>query len=793
MAAAGQATQTAMGDSACIVYTVLGTDTVSVTATTAYGADTALLLYTYPGAPDGVISGPTSVHSDDTLTYIAYLFSGSATGLGYNWQSAMAAAGEATMTVVGDTMQIVYLTGGTDTLTLVTINAFGVDTTIRVVSVSSCRITSFPWTEDFEHALSPCWQLSTIPGSITTHWRIRNDWYARSGSHYLHSPFATADGDSPATDAWFVLQPVEVPAGSNLALNFYAIFRGNSLTSSYPRLSILVSTMGGSADHFTDTIYSEQTNTGDHAYVYRSVSLAPYAGQTIWIAFVHSNRNVSLYLDDLSIDDMAVPVADISGPTEQLSSEEALFTAHLLQGDTTGLTYTWHSTMADAGLAILTATDSTAVIEYLDGGTDHVSVVIANAAGSDSVAMTCSVTNCEPITQLPYTVRLNSSNNITCWQKSGGWHIGDYFSSGITCMQYENWSFDPVDSWFIMREIAIPADYTQSYTLRWHMLCDHSKYRVLVSTQGRSDHSLFDTLYYEQNDNDQWTSRTLSLDAYRGQNIYIAFSNLGSSSFSNPSVIRIDTIQILMAPDMQTYRTLSLTANDTTMGTVSGAGVYPDSNVVTIEAVPFEGYHFVAWNDNDTRTVRTITLVSDTAFTAYFAADTLPTPPPDTLWRTVAVTANVDGVCETYGSGVYADSSTVEIGFLLADTAIDGGHWQFLGWSDGVSGNPRDILVTSDTSLVALFEWIEDSVGINELRDNSYEIRVYPNPVHGAVTVSVGAPATLTVLDLTGRVIVGPLSLSSSATLPLSDLPSGTYFLRVTTEEGTAIKKLIVK
>ena len=541
MAAAGQATLTAMGDSACIVYTALGTDTVSVIATTAYGADTAQLLYTYPGAPDGVISGPTSVHSDDTLTFTAYLWSGSITGLSYSWHSTMAAAGQATMVVTGDTLRMVYLAGGTDTLTLITTNAFGTDTDRRIVTV----------------------------------------------------------------------------------------------------------------------------------------------------------------------------------------------------------------------------------------------------------------TDCEPITQLPYTVRLNSNNNITCWQKDGGWYIGDYFSSGITCMQCLNWDFDPVDNWLVMREIAIPDDYTQSYTLRWHMQCNHSKYQVMVSTQGRSDHSLFDTLYYEQNDSTHWTSRTLSLDAYRGQNIYIAFRNLGwynsPAHYSDMGVFRIDTIQVLVSSDPQTYRTLTLDVNDPTMGSVSGAGVYPDSSDVTISATPFEGYHFVAWNDNDTCTVRTLTLVSDTAFTAYFAADTLPTPPPDTLWRTVAVTANVDGVCETYGSGTYADSSRVEMGYTMVDTVNEGGRWQFLGWSDGENDNPRTILVTSDTVIVALFEWMADSVGINELRDNSYEIRVYPNPAHGAVTVSVGAPATLTVLDLTGRVVVAPLSLSSSATLPFTDLPSGTYFLRVTTEEGTAVKKLIVK
>ena len=797
MADAGQAILTAVGDSAYIVYTAPGTDTVSVIATNAYGVDTAQLLYTYPGAPDGVISGPSSVLTDDTNTYATYLLAGSTTGISYSWQSTMAAAGHATMTVSGDTLRMVYLAGGTDTLTLITTNAFGVDTTRRIITVTNCHITTFPWTEGFENGMNSCWYLSTIPGSTTTNWSIRGEyWYAHSGSHYMYSPFATADGDNSSIDAWFILPPVEVPASSSLSLNFYANFQGNSTTHSYPRLTVLVSTLGNATNYFTDTIYSEQTNTLDREYLFGSASLAAYAGQTVWIAFVHGNRNVSLGIDDISIDYSAVPVAGISGPTEQLSSEEAIFTAHLLNGDTTGITYIWHSTMADAGLATLTATDSTAAIEYHAGGTDHVSVVIANATGSDSVAMTCSVTDCEPITQLPYTVRLNN-NNITCWQKDGGWYIGDYFSSGITCMQCLNWDFDPVDNWLVMREIAIPDDYTQSYTLRWHMQCNHSMYQVLVSTQGRSSHSLFDTLYYEQNDSTHWTSRTLSLDAYRGQNIYIAFRNLGwynsPAHYADYGVFRIDTIQVLVSSDPQTYRTLTLDVNDPTMGTVSGAGVYPDSNVVTIEAVPFEGYHFVTWNDNDTHTVRTITLVSDTAFTAYLAADSLPTPPPDTLWRTVAVTANVDGVCETYGSGTYADSSTVEIGYHLADTTTVGGHWQFLGWSDGENDNPRTILVTSDTVIVALFEWTSDSVGINELRDNGCEIIVYPNPAHGAVTVEVSNPATLTVLDLAGRVVVAPQSLSSSATLPLTDLPSGTYFLRVTTEEGTAVKRLIVK
>ena len=78
--------------------------------------------------------------------------------------------------------------------------------------------------------------------------------------------------------------------------------------------------------------------------------------------------------------------------------------------------------------------------------------------------------------------------------------------------------------------------------------------------------------------------------------------------------------------------------------------------------------------------------------------------------HTVTVTANEEGVCETYGSGVYADGSSVVIGYRLLDTLPQGGHWEFLGWSDGASGNPRTLVVISDTALVALFEWVTDPV-----------------------------------------------------------------------------------
>lgn len=251
-----------------------------------------------------------------------------------------------------------------------------------------------------------------------------------------------------------------------------------------------------------------------------------------------------------------------------------------------------------------------------------------------------------------------------------------------------------------------------------------------------------------------------------------------------------DTTHVNPLPDTL-WRTVTLLC-DSTMGTVSGSGVYPDSSVVTISATPFEGYHFVAWNDNDTHTTRTLMLVSDTTFTAYFAADSLPIPPPDTVWHTVSVTANVAGACEPYGSGVYPDSSIVEIGYMMTDIGTQGGQWQFLGWSDGDRDNPRHILVTSDTAIVALFEWVADSTeGINELSIFSSQFSIYPNPASMTVTVETDQPSTLTLTDATGRECGRWKVENGKTTLDISPLSAGVYFVRLST--SPTIRKLIIR
>ncbi|MBO7413831.1 MAG: InlB B-repeat-containing protein [Fibrobacter sp.] len=63
---------------------------------------------------------------------------------------------------------------------------------------------------------------------------------------------------------------------------------------------------------------------------------------------------------------------------------------------------------------------------------------------------------------------------------------------------------------------------------------------------------------------------------------------------------------------------LTLSVNDTTMGSVSGAGKYSCGEEVTIEATAFEGYYFKEWNDGSTKASRTVKVKADTSFKATF-------------------------------------------------------------------------------------------------------------------------------------------------------------------------------
>ena len=87
------------------------------------------------------------------------------------------------------------------------------------------------------------------------------------------------------------------------------------------------------------------------------------------------------------------------------------------------------------------------------------------------------------------------------------------------------------------------------------------------------------------------------------------------------------------------------------------------------------------------------------------------------------------------------------------------------------------------------------NVGINGVEFDG-SLSIYPNPASTMVTLSVSeqmAGSTVNIVDVNGRVVMSEVLNAQTLTMNLSDLAKGAYFVRITGEETTIVRKLIVE
>lgn len=321
------------------------------------------------------------------------------------------------------------------------------------------------------------------------------------------------------------------------------------------------------------------------------------------------------------------PHVTIEGFTTVTTDDTLTYTALLAIGALEGVTYTWHSSKVAAGQADTMTVDDKLYIVYHTGGTDVITLVATNAVGSNSVSRTITINACATISSFPHFEGFESSSCTDCWlsrlRQTGNypsqhqWHrsngrTGFYgmFSNGNSA----NGSFE---AWLITPAVQLPADASGSAVQFFARFQYGASFAVLVSPTGNSDYGYFtDTLYHTQFEaglNTMWDSLMFSLAHYSGQRIRLAILHYGPGSLNT---VWLDDISFL---DDVAFQQWMLTVDcDSTMGTVSGGGLYMDSSMVTLAATPAEGYVFDRWDDGDTLNPRQVLVVSDTAFTALF-------------------------------------------------------------------------------------------------------------------------------------------------------------------------------
>ena len=218
------------------------------------------------------------------------------------------------------------------------------------------------------------------------------------------------------------------------------------------------------------------------------------------------------------------------------------------------------------------------------------------------------------------------------------------------------------------------------------------------------------------------------------------FTTTGSNSYSH-------TVTIGSAA---TYRTVSVTRNDNSMGSVSyvmKSGYVYTNNITnwkngstwTLTATPNTGYHFVCWKKGNTQisTNETTDVIIDgnATYTAYFEQDAA-------TKYTITTNVNTAGWGTVTPGGEKSENSNFTITATPASLAYGFVKWQKNGADfSGNTANPITVTVTADATYTAVFEHLPQGV-----------ITVVSNygTVTGAGSYERGTLVTLTVTPNSG-------------------------------------------
>ena len=323
---------------------------------------------------------------------------------------------------------------------------------------------------------------------------------------------------------------------------------------------------------------------------------------------------------------------------------------------------------------------------------------------------------------------------------------------------------------------------------------------------------------------------TATLTATPNENyIFLCWSDGIASNPRNVTVTSNANYKALFHLNGTPQYTITVVANDTLLGTVTGSGTYPSGTTIDIEARPYSGAVFTSWDDGNTDNPRSVTVTQDMTFMAIFTeVETylITVRPENPLqgstygsgqyqlnqevsigavprpgyyfsgWqdgdmnnpRTIIVTGAAEYIAsfsqdpvETYTVTVYYDESegfilgagTYQAGAIASIAAIPADGFYFKKWGDGTTDNPKEVLVDHDIVLAAFFE----GTGVDE--DGFETINLYPNPANDRIHIEgLEGEHEIQIYNAFGMLVM-TTTLQGDSEINISDLPTGYYLMRI--------------
>ena len=538
-------------------------------------------------------------------------------------------------------------------------------------------IFDFPYAEGFENGMSNWLVIDLDHSGGQQNWRIENE-----GHDSEHSSFhPTVETNS--SDCWMISRPMHLDTDY-----FYdLIFFHKDLESSdlgLGTLQIATDVEGlPTPDDFTP-IWSNQTF--DDTWTETEINLNEYAGHDIYLAF-HNEGYTSWYVDDISLE------SHIAEYTITLTS------SHPGWGNVSGGgTFPIHDTIQIEATAYM----GFEFYEWSDGNTENPRTIIVDH---------------DMELQGMFRVQQCLIKTVVTPEGTGTIEGGGTYDYGTTIQlmaranpgcYFITWTDGNISN---PRSVFVEGNAT--YTAEF----GRNEYHITTAANPEEGGTVTGAGTYYYND-------TATLVATPNTDyMFLCWSDGVASNPRRAKVTGDANYTALFHMTGTPNYTVTVSPNDSNLGTVTGSGLYPEGSVIQITAIPFSGCRFIGWNDGNLDNPRDVEVTGNLAFIANFEACPI---------YTINVESENPLMGSVYGGGEYAEGSAIIIGA----TANEG--FFFNGWQDGDMNNPRLINVIEDATYIASF---------SQTPTQTYTITVYCDEnqgfVIGAGTYAEGATASL--------------------------------------------------
>ena len=272
-----------------------------------------------------------------------------------------------------------------------------------------------------------------------------------------------------------------------------------------------------------------------------------------------------------------------------------------------------------------------------------------------------------------------------------------------------------------------------------------------------------------------WQPRELLFSVAEGDTVCLDFLH-----FAETNCVGFLIDNVVIEQMLEDY-TITVSANPSNGGTVTGDGLYQQGQSCTVVAAANDGYAFTNWTENgvevSTEPSYTFTVTGDRTLVANFAV----------IMVEISATVDPEEAASVNGTGTYPYGETVTL------TLERNEDWAFVSWTENSEVVSEEMtytfVATQSRELVAHFIYTE---GLGEQSTNA--LIIYPNPVNDKLTLEAQEPiGTVEIYNLMGALVYSQENCGNNVEINTADWQSGIYFLRHVSSDNVTTRRFIKK